>query len=313
MLKQQLTLMANTISDLQDKVKSQSLELKQRESEASHSQQENKELRDRLKSKSDVIRKQESLVEQLRIKISDLEKELSNARNDISSLGLKSSTLESQLEDARKLISEKDAVIESNKQVISYLNEEQSKWQLGFIGATANSNTRTPIAAPYEVHDVTPDIPRSTSIKSPVTFEYNPKLSILSKKSMAMPLSSTSLLSTTKQSLPSSKSKDAEVYARGLTNLGLSDKINEFNLDSLDEINLFSSPTTNPKLSDLAYYAPAEKVGAKPSSENTAANVTPTATNANHGKSSGTSAKHYAWESPDWIEATLTAAGVRRA
>jgi ribosomal protein L29 len=304
MLKQQLTLMANTISDLQDQLRAQSLELKQFEQQSSRHQQENKELRDRLKTKSDVIRKQESLVEQLRSKLAELEKELAGVRGQLSSNELKTSTLEHQVEDMKKIISEKEAVIESNKQVISYLNEEQSKWQLGFIGTTPAAASRTA----YEVHDVTPEmLPRPSAAtgmtKSPQTYEYNPKLSILSKKSLSSPAS---------QPAPAVKTASAEVYARGLANLGLSDKINEFNLDSLDEMNLFSTPSSNQaKLSELPYYAAAEKIGPtttmKPSGEKTAhANVTPTA------MTGGSTGKHYAWESPDWIEATLTAAGVRR-
>lgn len=120
MLKQQLSSIARTNEDLQDKLKDCTSELRQRNQDVHRSLNEYKELKSRLATKSEVIRRQEKLVEQLRSKLLDNERDLRSMNDEIKSLSHKHSSVQRELEDAKDTIRQKDVTIENDKQVRDY-------------------------------------------------------------------------------------------------------------------------------------------------------------------------------------------------
>lgn len=162
----------------------------------------------------------------------------------------------------------------SISQVIAYLNEEQSKWQLGIINsAPATGNISFPNPIKSQNISFSPDSAarKDSQYRSPGTYA-NEKGPILHRVT------------------PSYVESDQQVLAKGLANLGLAGKIHEFHIDSLDEIKLFPTESNTSQrrnrssLNDLEYYATAEKVSQP-------LNDPPR--------------KGYVWESPEWLDTAI--------
>ena len=167
LLNKQLLNYQNTIDVLQDKLITSSNELQRGNIVIAKYQNENRQFKEKLMNKTEVIRKQELIVKQSMDKINDLQRELMLNNNNYNELTQKSLQLQHLLDEANTTINKlKEQISEQEKvilflshfklysfqlylivvffcisQMISYLNEEQNKWQLGFSSSVSNKTT----------------------------------------------------------------------------------------------------------------------------------------------------------------------------
>lgn len=116
-IEQRLQMYVANAEVLQDNMRSGSIEIERGNQIIMKQNNEIKVMRDKIKIKSDVIRKQETLINELRIKLVDTE-HLLNASNEMEKTNVaKINSLQQQLKDALERLSESNNVIASNQEV----------------------------------------------------------------------------------------------------------------------------------------------------------------------------------------------------
>eukprot|EP01038_Epipyxis_sp_PR26KG_P013519 gene13519-18137_t len=157
---ERLRLYISNVESLQEQLKSTANEINRGNDVIEKLQSDVKLCKDKIKLKSEVIRKQEALINELRMKLNENDNQIvvlkeSNNTNEIHTLSLKK-----QLEEAQERIQESNKIIASNQDVISFLNEEINKWQLGLRINSSPDNAwkKTSIANNNpNVHMVSPE------------------------------------------------------------------------------------------------------------------------------------------------------------
>lgn len=143
-VEQQLNMFMSSNQSMQDSLNESAVEINNLRQFIDKLQSEVKLLKDKLKLKSEVIRRQEALVTELRLKLGETENQLLTSKEVNNSANIQIMSLKKNLEDAQVRLQESNKLIASNQEVITYLNEEINKWQLGMrINAepTYNNNT----------------------------------------------------------------------------------------------------------------------------------------------------------------------------
>lgn len=136
-LEEKINMYANFIESQQEKIKNGAEELKRGNAVIARFQSECKQLKQKMTLKSEVIRKQENVVNELRLRIAEFEKLLSQSRNESLNRQQEVVNLKRSLDDANMKIQKNEELLESNQKVITFLNEENNKWQLGW-GTTSS-------------------------------------------------------------------------------------------------------------------------------------------------------------------------------
>jgi len=215
---------------LQEKLRLTAAEITKGNQVIARLQADGKQLKEKTKMKSEVIRRQENLVTELRGKITDLESKLSASGDNISSQKLHMTSLQRQLDDANERINESTKLIASNQEVITYLNEEINKWQLGMRSQTQ-----------VNINSVSPETTKSSTNMS----SYRTAL-------LATDLSRNSVSSPEWEKDIGLNEKD--IYLKGIQNLGLADSFGGLEGLGFDGDIGFD-------LKSLDYYAPASSLG----------------------------------------------------
>lgn len=207
---------------LQDKLRESGAEMTRGNALITRLQAEVKAQRESIRSKNDSLQQKEAALEAARSKCAEMERQ-SLRENDATALArTQGETLKRQLDEANERISESAKLIQSNQEVIAYLNEEVNKWQLGLrTGA--------------EVYAVGTELNASTRSNRPSSSFSNVNLVTYSPD-------------TTQQS--QSLTFDKDTYLRGVKNLGLGDSfvVGAGGLSSVGDLGLES----------FEYYAAAE-------------------------------------------------------
>ena len=84
-----------------------------------------------LQRKSEVIRRQEDVVTDLRRQVLTITDELSQSKAESKSHQQKSSSLQDQLNESLRLVTEQSEEMVRNQQVITYLNDQQNIFEMG--------------------------------------------------------------------------------------------------------------------------------------------------------------------------------------
>jgi spindle assembly abnormal protein 6 len=87
-------------------------------------------MKERLSTKSEVIRKQEALVVELRNKQLEHDKQLQIVQANLSDSKNEYSSLHREYEKAKEKLTESANIIATNQEVITWLNREISRYQL---------------------------------------------------------------------------------------------------------------------------------------------------------------------------------------
>lgn len=122
--------------NLHEKIKQGSSEITRGNSVIQRLQQDKKTLTEKMKTKSDVIRKQDDVVEELKSRLAEADRKVHAEHEATRTMQQKYETAASQLEESLGRLEESAKLISSNQEVISYLNEEINKWQLGLRSGT---------------------------------------------------------------------------------------------------------------------------------------------------------------------------------
>ena len=126
---------------LNEKLKMSVLEIDKGNKYITLLQNEVKNLRILSKNKVEVIRRQEVVSNDYKNKVVSLEQQV-KASNDVHLQSKQAiHLLQIQLNDANDRIKQSTALIENNQDVISYLNEEINRWQLGVGKAQSSGNS----------------------------------------------------------------------------------------------------------------------------------------------------------------------------
>jgi len=215
---------------LQEKLRLATSEITKGNQVIARLQADGKQLKEKAKMKSEVIRRQENLVVELRGKITDLESKLSASGDTISSQKLHMTSLQRQLDDANERINESTKLIASNQEVITYLNEEINKWQLGMRSQThVNLNSVSP-----ETTKSSANMSAYRSALLATDLSRNPAISPEWEKDIGL--------------------TEKDVYLKGIQNLGLADSFGGLEGLGIDGDIGFD-------LKSLDYYAPASSLG----------------------------------------------------
>jgi len=185
---------------LQEKLRESGAEMTRGNALIARLQNEVKQLRDKSKSKSDLIGRLEENIQELRSKVAEMERQSLFERDATLLSKTQNELFKKQLDEANEKIQESAKLISSNQEVIAYLNEEINKWQLGLRSGGevyAVTSTEKPSSASYSSINVVSFSPDATS----------------------------HALSTSAQNLSAVTGPqfDKEVYMRGIRNLGLGD------------------------------------------------------------------------------------------
>lgn len=239
---------------LQEKLQLSSMEIDRGNNAIMILQNDVKQLREKVKTKSEVIRRQEALVGELRNKNGDCERQILTLQDSILSLKQQLSHMQHQLSESNDKIAESTKLISSNQEVITYLNEEINKWQLGVRANTTLSTHNTSQYMPsssYYSH-ASPD----SVAHGKVTHAYNSDAAATGTNTLKSQynaskldwneLSENSFImdynnSTTGESV-GNLTIDKETYIKGLNNLGLNHSFGggyevALGLDSFDYYN----------------------------------------------------------------------------
>jgi hypothetical protein len=217
-LVEQLDMYKTNCGALQDKLKQAASEVVKGNQGIARLQQEVAQLRDKMKVKSDVIRKQEALVTELRGRTGEGEGKLLLAQEAHRVATQEVAALQQRVKDTEHRIEESALIIANNQEVISYLNEEINKWQLGMriqgdVGLLKGPSS-TP-APTTDVHKVSP-------------YSYNDDQNTASSADYPIPQSERRFGGSVARLM---SSQDREVYAKGMSNLGLGQSLTDLDLD----------------------------------------------------------------------------------
>lgn len=122
--------------NLHEKIKQGSNEITRGNSVIQRLQLDKRTLTDKMKVKSDVIRKQDDVVEELKHRLAEADRKVNAEVEATKTMNQKYETAAAQLEESLGRLEESAKLISSNQEVISYLNEEINKWQLGLRSGT---------------------------------------------------------------------------------------------------------------------------------------------------------------------------------
>lgn len=134
-MEEQLRMMRSTNTSLSDKCKSYSLEVSKANSVIEHLHDELKAAKTKLKVKSAVVMQQEQVVGDKDKTIRDREQTIKGLEVNLSEREGAISILESKLSVADSRIKEAERTLQSNQQVISWLNKEVNDAQMSSRGA----------------------------------------------------------------------------------------------------------------------------------------------------------------------------------
>ena len=126
----QLQLYRDSLEAVNEKLLSAVNEIKKGNQEIVRLQQENLQMKERLSTKSEVIRKQEALVVELRNKQLEHDKQLQIVQANLSDSKSEYSSLHREYEKAKEKLTESANIIATNQEVITWLNREISRYQL---------------------------------------------------------------------------------------------------------------------------------------------------------------------------------------
>ena len=136
---EQLELYRSSLEAVNVKLVTAVSEIKKGNVEISRQQQEIAALKDKANTKSEVIRKQEALVVELRSQLSDVEKCKVSLESTIGAERNDALTLRKELEKAKERLEESASIISTNQEVITWLNREISRYQIsGGVGPLGN-------------------------------------------------------------------------------------------------------------------------------------------------------------------------------
>lgn len=138
---EQVVLYRNSLAAVSEKLNVAIEEIKKGNHEIQRQQQECLQAKDRVSAKSEVIRKQEALIVELRSRLTDLERlsqghqaSANDTKNDMA-------LLQRDLEKTKQRLAESASIISTNQEVITWLNREISRYQLsGGIGSLGSDS-----------------------------------------------------------------------------------------------------------------------------------------------------------------------------
>ena len=249
--------------NLHEKIKLGSMEITKGNAVIQRLQADKKTLTEKVKAKSNVIRKQEDVVEELKTRLNEADRAIYTEKENAKTMENKYKVASEQLTESLARLEESAKLISSNQEVISYLNEEINKWQLGLrsgteaeaLIATANASSGSGIGV-------------GTTIKPSKWREFDQNTSSNSA-AMFSP-------DTTKDiSYGGYLDNKEDVISKGLENLGLGGSF-----ISQSDVNGYGLGEGDVPLEQMAYYADAE---AKSDS-----------------KTAGPGVKPYAWQAEDF-------------
>lgn len=231
-LEQKLELYMNNGEVLQEKLLDSGREIEKGNKVIGKLQDEVKQLRDKIKTKSEVIRRQESLINDLRSKLGDTERQMGLAQDTLASAKNEALMLQRQLADANAKLDESTKLVASNQEVITYLNEEINKWQLGL---RTHTDAFSPSAMKSDVNIVSFSPDSVMNARTPGSYTSSNVGNVrLSSTRAVLSSSSSSSRHTPSQLSPEWDAEPLEgltskdIYMQGLENLGLA---NSFGLD----------------------------------------------------------------------------------
>lgn len=230
------------------------------------------QLREKVKLKSDVIRRMEALVIELREQIGNADNENNIATDEIASLKKQINHLNKELVEANNNINEGAKLISSNQEVITYLNEEINKWQLG-LRANANYDSSPSNKYSNKSYDDinvvsfspdsiansrgTPTNYTSSAANSSSSHSSHTSKQMYQRAANVTPEWEKDIsFSSDKAGKSNSSNNDVDVYLQGLKNLGLGDSfggidylgIGGIDLQSLD---YYSTISNNKKTNEV--------------------------------------------------------------
>jgi spindle assembly abnormal protein 6 len=128
---EQLSLYKNSLEAVTEKLSAAVAEIKKGNQEIARQQQEMGQLKDKLSMKSEVIRKQEALVQELRTRVSDAES--AHQRSNVAASESKSeaAALQRELDTTKTNLTECMDNLARQNEVVGYLNRELTKCALG--------------------------------------------------------------------------------------------------------------------------------------------------------------------------------------
>eukprot|EP00605_Chrysophyceae_sp_TOSAG23-4_P001100 GSChrysophyteH1.ASY1.ANO1.1206.1 assembled CDS len=178
-----------------------------------------------------VIRKQESLVQDLRQKAAELERSLLAQEDATKMAESQRIGAEQKMNECMERLEESTKIIASNKEVISYLNEEINKWQLGLRTGTEGIAIGSGLGV--------------TETVEPSKWRNFDQNSVDNSAQMFSPDTTKDISYGGYHSQTANITTDkSDFYQRGLENLGLADT--------------FDSNTASGGLENLEYYADVE-------------------------------------------------------
>ncbi|KAJ1436086.1 hypothetical protein B484DRAFT_262960 [Ochromonadaceae sp. CCMP2298] len=291
-VEQRLLLYVNNAEVLQENLHTGAGEIERGNAIISKLNEEARQAREKIRTKSEVIRRQEVVVKDLRLRLLDTEHLLAASREVEKKDALRIASLEQQLAETLDRLQESNGVIASNQEVISYLNEEVNKWQLGMrVGETtgvSSSHAVTPLYKPLSGGtggtggSASPDA--ATAVSS---YRYPP----------------TSSYVVGDKSTPGAGGAGGDlddVYRRGIQNLGLEnvgvDWLKTLDSSALGTTSKLSGGTGDLDLEGMDYYS------LSASGSNTKQNVHSGSSppHKSHIPVRGPVTQQYAWQSPDF-------------
>ena len=130
-----MVLYRSSLEAVSEKLTTAVEEIKKGNMEISRLQNDSHQLKDRVSSKNEVIRKQEALVVELRSKLSEVERTSQNNQATAKDSKDEVISLKRELEKSKERLTESANIISTNTEVITWLNREISRYQLsGGIG-----------------------------------------------------------------------------------------------------------------------------------------------------------------------------------
>lgn len=198
---------------------------------------------------------------ELQDRLGKMEGQISRLQNDARSQEYTRMDLEKQLQELQQLLKKKEETIEGNQKVIAYLNEEQNKWQLGWLqGKSKDVTTPDKLFTGVHVISNSPDSMASLFSASESKTMSDPTLKAANQGAYKMPSTKYDYLvasespvddhgdgfydqdwrnwgkststklptaSITPNQLSSNQEEDVQdIYKKGLQNLGLEDLVN---------------------------------------------------------------------------------------
>ncbi len=249
--------------NLHEKIKLGSTEITKGNAVIQRLQADKKTLTEKLKTKSDVIRKQEDVVEELKTRLNEADRIIFTERETTKTMESKYKTAAEQLTESLARLEESAKLISSNQEVISYLNEEINKWQLGLRSGT---EAEALIATAHGSGGSGIGVSESVKPSKWKDFDQN-----TSSNSAAMFSPDT----TKDNSYGGYLDSKEDVISRGLQNLGLGGSF-----VSQSDVHGYGLGESDVPLEQMAYYADAEAKS--------------------DAKSAGPGVKPYAWQAEDF-------------